>query len=184
MNTFEADFEAEKQKMMAFMEAHDEFTRKEVLDHVGGPTGRRKNFLATLRSRGTLRQRRRVGTTIYYTLQDPTKLMERAAEKRATPEGAMWTSIRVMRQFTLADIVTSLAATENAVDEAAAQKYCTSLLAAGYVKVTLKARPAQKRPAQYQLVRDTGPLPPHVKRMQVVIDANTDRVAHVHGARL
>lgn len=184
MNTFEADFEAEKEKMMAFMQRHDEFTRKEVLDHVGGPTSRRKNFLVTLRTKGLLRLTRRVGTVTYLTVKDPSEMAVRAAEKRKTPEGAMWTSIRVMKHFTLADVVTSLCSTDNAVSEVQVQKYCSSLLAAGYLKVTLKARPAQKRPAQYMLIKDSGPLPPRVKRMQVVVDENSDKVVHVHGARL
>ncbi|MBW4708657.1 hypothetical protein KX928_12765 [Roseobacter sp. YSTF-M11] len=184
MNTFEADFEAEKKIMMDFMQRHEAYTQAEILATVGGPTVRRKHFLVGLKKRGELRVVKRENNQIFYSLMDAEARQERASQKRATPAGAMWTAIRVLRQFTSQDIVASLAATDGPVSDAEAQKFCSALLSAQYLKVIQKARPSQARPARYLLIRDSGPLPPNIRRMQVVVDTNEDRVVHVQGARL
>ncbi|GIT85436.1 hypothetical protein [Roseobacter sp. OBYS 0001] len=184
MNTFEADFEQEKETMMAFMNAHPQFTNKEVLATVGGPTTRRKHFLRTLRAQGKINEVARKAGTPFYTMLSTEVAQQRAAIKRATPNGSMWGAMRALRQFTQADVVAALAATDKAVSADDVRKFASSLLAAGYLKVLQKARATGNRPARYQLVNDSGPLPPDVKRREVVIDANEDRVVHVQGARL
>ena len=75
----------------------------------------------------------------------------------------------------------ALAGSDAPVIEADARKFCSVLLDAGYLKVVQKARSHTDRPAIYLLVNNTGPLPPEIKRRQIVIDANQDRVVHVGG---
>ncbi|WP_436399321.1 hypothetical protein [Roseobacter sp. S98] len=184
MNTFKADFEAEKKVMMAYMQRHPMFTNAEVLDQVGGPTVRRNHFLRTLRKEGRMKLVTREGGTPFYSLLKTEERLKRAAKKRRTPEGAIWSAMRAMGRFTQGEIVSSLAATSEPATEADLRKYCSALLDAGYLKVLQKARPMSGRPARYMLLRDTGPLPPEIRRMQVLVDTNEDRVAHVRGARL
>lgn len=184
MNSFEADFEQEKKVMMAYMRAHPQVTNAEVLDQVGGPTTRRTHFLRTLRKRGEMVKVGRRATEPLYTVLAPEEAQARAAGKRATPKGAMWAAMRERKKFTQGEVISALAGTKSPVTEAEARSYCTSLLSAGYLKVLQKARSASGRPARYMLVRDSGPLPPDIKRMQVVVDPNEDRVVHVQGARL
>ena len=72
---------------------------------------------------------------------------------------------------------TDLAAHANtetvAVSQADAAAYCRALLAAGYLRVSVKASPKSAREAIYRLARDTGPRPPREKRVRAVVDANT-----------
>ncbi|NRB20345.1 MAG: hypothetical protein HRU33_23105 [Rhodobacteraceae bacterium] len=49
-----------------------------------------------------------------------------------------------------------------------------------HLKDTRRGRTATQS-LRYHLVRDTGPLPPTVKRVPVVTDANEGRVVYVQG---
>ncbi len=85
----------------------------------------------------------------------------------------VWTSMRVMRRFTSADLQTTAEAGETAV-----QKFCRALLQAGYLviaKPRVSGRPGSRD--LYVLVRDTGPLPP-IRREDGsgVYDQNTGQV--------
>lgn len=181
MNVFEADFEVEKGQMMDFMTNHATFTNAEVLACVGGPTTRRDLFLRNLRKQGKMRMVGRQGNWPVYSLLSSHEAQTRAATKRATPRGAMWRAIRSLGRFTTEEIVAALAGSDAPVIEADARKFCSVLLDAGYLKVVQKARSHTDRPAIYLLVNNTGPLPPEIKRRQIVIDANQDRVVHVGG---
>lgn len=97
-----------------------------------------------------------------------------------SPEENLWTAMRRLRSFTPTDL--SAHATTDTVDVGLekASEYCRSLLAAAYLRVTRKADPASRREAIYSLARETGPRPPHEKRVRALIDPNTCEV-HVIG---
>lgn len=72
-----------------------------------------------------------------------------AAEGRAR----IWQAVRVMRRFKVADIEMATELKNGAIG-----LFLRTLARAGYLQVVFKARGL--RPTVYQLVRDSGPLPP------------------------
>lgn len=97
-----------------------------------------------------------------------------------TPEENLWSAMRGLKTFRPTDLAAH--ATTEAVkvgpDEALA--YCRSLLAAGYLAVSVKAVPGQ-REAIYRLVRNTGPRPPQERRVRAVVDPNLDEIVVIGG---
>lgn len=82
-----------------------------------------------------------------------------------------WQSMRVMRRFTQADLLT----VAPAVGKSALTKYCRALEAAGFLRIVqprLNGRPGSHN--VYMLVRDTGPKAPIRHRdWSGVYDRNT-----------
>lgn len=95
--------------------------------------------------------------------------------KARTAEDNMWTAMRGLKSFTPTDLAAHSASPALPVDADAAQAYCRSLLAAGYLGVMRKAEPG-RREAIYRLARNTGPKPPREKRVRAVIDDNTNAI--------
>ncbi len=85
-----------------------------------------------------------------------------------TKQQKVWTAMRILRTFTLAD----LAATTE-VCEKDCYRYVHPLMRAGYVAAT-RERSLHRR--VYRLVRNTGPRAPGVRRLTVT-DRN-DRTVH------
>lgn len=67
------------------------------------------------------------------------------------------------------------------IKEATAKDYCKRLLAAGYLRVLVKADPHADRIARYQLIRPSGPKAPQVQRVRQVYDPNTGAVYAAEG---
>lgn len=100
--------------------------------------------------------------------------VEAGAQPRArSGQENLWTAMRRLRAFTPTDLVAHAATETVKVTLQRAQAYCSSLLAAGYLRAERKAQPG-KREAVYRLIRNTGPRPPMEKRVRAVIDENTD----------
>lgn len=91
---------------------------------------------------------------------------------RTAPEN-MWHAARRLRTFSPTDLAAHANTETVAVSQAEAAAYCRALLAAGYLRVSVKASPKSAREAIYRLARDTGPRPPREKRVRAVVDANT-----------
>lgn len=62
------------------------------------------------------------------------------------------------------------------IPEETAKDYCKRLLAAGYLRVLVKADPHAKRIARYRLIRASGPQAPQVQRVRQIFDPNTGEV--------
>jgi hypothetical protein len=90
-----------------------------------------------------------------------------------TPEGNMWRTMRRMPNFTPIDLVAHSNAGGVEVSIEKARTYCRLLLQAGYLRVRETAIHGQ-RPARYQLVRNTGPKAPEVRRVRVMLDMNDE----------
>jgi hypothetical protein len=90
----------------------------------------------------------------------------------------MWRAMRGLKTFSPLDVSAHATTAKIAVSEQDARKFCGVLVKTGYLKVRQKAIPG-KRPPIYQLVGDTGPNPPVVKRVQVVIDGNNGSIHNV-----
>lgn len=87
--------------------------------------------------------------------------------------GQLWRAMYMGRDFTYSDLIHS-ASIE--IPEATAKDYCKRLLAAGYLKVLIKADPHKARPAKYRLIRHSGPAAPQVQRVRQIYDPNTGAV--------
>ena len=88
-----------------------------------------------------------------------------------TSHGNMWRAARMLGEFSARDIAAHSCTELVAVSEADAGAYCSALLAAGYLRVTQKAIP-ERRVARYRLIRNTGALPPRVRRVKALVDPN------------
>lgn len=89
----------------------------------------------------------------------------------SSPEGNMWTVMRRLRQFSPTDLAAHSNAGGVEVTIEQARAYARALMAAGYLKVRVTAQPGV-REAVYQLIGNTGPRAPVVKRVSGVFDPN------------
>ncbi|WP_010142193.1 hypothetical protein [Oceanicola sp. S124] len=94
----------------------------------------------------------------------------------------MWRSIYMLREFTHEDIAAHATTLSVQVTKETAKTYVSMLLKCGYLKVLRKAEPVKGRLAKYQLVRNTGPLPPKIQRVKRIYDPNTHEVFEPRGA--
>ncbi|MGR3481658.1 hypothetical protein [Salipiger marinus] len=92
-------------------------------------------------------------------------------DQAASPEGNMWRAMRRLGAFTPTDVAahSNAGGVEVSLDKARA--YCRQLLGAEYLRVRVTAIPG-RRDARYQLIRDTGPLPPRSTLVRGVLDPN------------
>lgn len=92
----------------------------------------------------------------------------------------IWRSMRMLKQFSAADLLLHSTTPDVQISDSHVRVYCLRLFEAGYLKVVQKASPP-KRAAVYRLIRDTGPRPPKVQRVQQVFDPNTGTVYPAEG---
>lgn len=84
------------------------------------------------------------------------------AFKKSTPRRQVWMSMRIMRTFSQQDLLNTTESSYRTV-----RRYLSALVNAGYVRQ--KGRGSD---ARYQLLRNTGPMPPAIKGSKL-IDQNT-----------
>lgn len=89
----------------------------------------------------------------------------------------MWTVMRKFRAFSPTDLVAHCAVP---VDVKLATAYCQTLLAAGYLGVTKKAKPPLTQ-AIYRLTNPTGPRAPRTRNIRCLIDSNTGQTLPLTG---
>ena len=168
-------------RLMAFMKSHRKFTRHEFhsVENVSGVAVRR--VFTELKTSGILRQVGKSGNLPLYSIYSQEAELKGKADQRLSKEGRMWTAIRIFKVFTPQDLEISLAGTDEPIKPADIQKYCSVLVRAGFLRTLLKAIPG-KRPARYQLVRNSGPLPPVRKRVTVVFDPNRECIIQPEGS--
>ena len=97
-----------------------------------------------------------------------------------TPRGNMWRAMQMMQAFSAADVAVHATTDTVTVSIEDASAWCQMLTRAGYLRVVRKAAPPVKA-AVYRLVQNTGPRPPELRRVSVVVDGNTGRVMHMTG---
>ncbi len=97
-----------------------------------------------------------------------------------SPEKNMWTAMRMLKVFSPEDV--AVQARTEAVDITLeqARTFCRMLVRGHepYLKVRRTAVPG-RRDAAYQLIRDTGPLPPREARVRAIYDPNLVAFTHV-----
>lgn len=82
----------------------------------------------------------------------------------------MWNAMQVLKSFSSTDLAFNASTPEHRVAEAEAQRYCQSLLLAGYL--------VKRTDGKYTLIASmwTGPHPPQIQRTKQVYDPNLQRV--------
>lgn len=88
----------------------------------------------------------------------------------ATREGAAWTVMRRFSSFSIKDVEVLMAGTGFEGHQRFLNGYVRGLVAAGVLALRVKAKAG--RAAQYQLVKDVGPLPPQRKTVALTYDPN------------
>lgn len=170
----------EDKELWDFVRQQTRFTRDFVLAQKIAPANKTKLFLRKLTFSGLLRTAGCEDKIPYFTALSPLELMNRSQDKRLTNEGRIWTAMRTAGSFTIEDLLMTFTGLEDGFSEARIRRYCGVLETAGYLKDARRGR-AKQQPVRYQLIRNTGPLPPTVKRTPVVIDHNIGKVVHVQG---
>ncbi|WP_457571287.1 hypothetical protein [Desulfovulcanus sp.] len=79
----------------------------------------------------------------------------------------MWRAMRILKQFTLQDLVAGASTEEHNVALEEAKTYCRFLLRAGYLR---------QRDNVFRLVNYTGPKAPMIQRIKRVFDPNLNKV--------
>lgn len=112
-------------------------------------------------------------------LPEATVLSEIAGGRKCAREN-LWRTMRALLTFTARDAAICSTTDDVAVSEEAAQDYCQMLTRSGHLVVLQRAQPG-RRPAIYQLVRNTGPRPPKERRLTAVYDENLDEYPYIAG---
>ena len=85
----------------------------------------------------------------------------------------MWRAMRMLRQFTIADLVATAEASH-----ANATRFVWALTRAGYLRIVTPKRSGRKGGAAvYLLARDTGPYAPRHRRDGTIFDSSGSDVA-------
>lgn len=101
------------------------------------------------------------------------------AAKRAHKRQRIWSAMRILRSFTLAD----LQATCELPNKGSAATFVAALRRAGFVSAR-RGNCGRHEPVQFRLVRDSGPhCPSIVHGGQTVWDPNTDTDYVIGGAQ-
>lgn len=90
----------------------------------------------------------------------------------------MWRTMKILKRFSLADLVACSSTEEHPVSFDEAKTYVRFILRAGYLK---KCDDATFQRAVFQLVRWTGPKPPMIQRIKQVWDQNLKKVVWPKG---
>lgn len=85
----------------------------------------------------------------------------------------LWRGMTMLKDFSYDDLVQSATV---AISDETAKAYCKMLLAAGYLRVLVKADPASARRARYRLIRNKGPKAPMIQRIKQVYDPNSREI--------
>ncbi|MEL7112611.1 MAG: hypothetical protein AAGK93_06665 [Pseudomonadota bacterium] len=106
--------------------------------------------------------------------------LDKDAFSSVSPEKNMWTAMRMLKMFTPRDI--AVQARTDAVDITLeqARAFCRMLVRGEqpYLKARRTAIPG-RREATYQLIHDTGPIPPRECRVRAIYDANLAAFTHM-----
>lgn len=90
----------------------------------------------------------------------------------------MWRSMRILKDFSIKDLVATASLQEAPIAEGEAAFYCLCLARAGFLYEIQPNKRFRFLPSQY-----TGPRSPMVRRVREVVDANTGEVKWSGDAR-
>lgn len=117
------------------------------------------------------RAARDAGVRIETGVTGPTRAARRP--KRTTLRQRAWNAMRILRTFTVPDIVTAIALAGDGAPEKSVRSYFRALAEAGYLAKSGRRRPGTAPGSNgypvYSLRRDTGPVAPVISQVAPVI---------------
>lgn len=124
---------------------------------------------------------KRVGRNLYRTsAKGEPKFRDRLSSSRSLkPLEQMWFAMRRLKVFSHLDIQMNANTTKVCVTQNDARKYCQLLAEAGYLRVKRKA--TKVKIAQYQLIKDTGPIAPKERKVKAIYDENLGDHTYIKG---
>ncbi|WIX34926.1 hypothetical protein QO259_09905 [Salinicola sp. JS01] len=96
----------------------------------------------------------------------------------------LWRTIKIIGEFTAAQLAEAATTPRRAVAETTAQEYCQFLALAGYLHITRAG--GANLPARYRLAsgRWTGPMAPQIRRTKELYDPNTQEVVYTRVTKI
>lgn len=183
IENFTPETKAERE-IWAFMTEHRRFAYDDIAAATSTTIKGREDFYKKLRDLGILKRCGQEGHRHMFTVMSTEDTVKFAAKKRCTDQAALWASMRIMGVFSPDDLELTLSARTPKIERTEIVKYCSQLLSAGYLVVVQKANHKSKRPARYRLAKNTGPLPPQMRQLRVMVDQNEERASWINGVRL
>jgi hypothetical protein len=99
--------------------------------------------------------------------------------KPATATDQMWSAMRAMASFSPTSLANHADVGSADVTVEAARTYCRALMQAGYLRVIRRAGAGNE--AVYRLLKRSGPTAPILRRIQAIVDRNTDETIVLKG---
>ncbi len=167
----------QERKIWQFISAHRHFTNGDVMAAFPENPLETMGFLRALRAARVVKFWGREKTSIFYTVHSPKEQRAAAKDLRSSTEGAIWSAIRIKRRFRPLELHQALLPTLPDLSLNEVTRYCRTLTKAGYIK---PPKPTKKitRETPFNLVNNTGPLPPQSQRVTVIVDPNEDRISY------
>jgi len=162
-----------RQKLWKLMRKMKQFTAVELARKTGYNPATVREYLYGLKKAGYVRviSCGRWNRKVYELVKDAPEPPRVKRDGTPVTEGIgreqMWRSIRILKQFSLEDIVATSNTEEQIISKETARKYLRYLVYAGYLV---------RDGSIYILVKNTGPKPPQVQRIQRVYDPNLKEV--------
>lgn len=156
----------------------NEFTARQLAEQTGTGIATARRRINIWRDAGECELLRTEGKAQVFRLTEEVATSPAPDLNRNSPEAAFWTAMRILRRFDPTDVIASISAARAGLELHDARAYCQLLMRAGYLRCIAPAKPG-KREACYQLVKNTGPMAPHPRRLRVLIDPNEGGVAWV-----
>jgi len=137
----------------------------------------RTDFLRRLKAAKVIRFWGRDEGKVYYTTQSAKEGRDAARDLRSTPEGAIWTAIRIKKRFRPSDLLNALRQSREDITMGDVTRYCRTLMTAGFIR---PPKPTTRITAEtpFLLINNAGPLPPRKRIMTVVIDPNVEKIVY------
>lgn len=180
MTEFRSDMERMAWRMVKDV---PEFDRK-FLERRSVHENTARSFIKRWLLAGRIREVRKEDRTPFYAPVDAAEAarVETTAmqSREVSPEGNMWRAMRRHTTFTPIDLAALSSVGEVDVTVEKARSYCRHLLEAGYLRVRETAIPGKRQP-RYQLIRNTGPMAPVVRRVSGVQDPNKETFTPLNG---
>jgi len=93
----------------------------------------------------------------------------------------MWRTMRILSEFSAADLAINASTTDHTVSLNSAKEYCHFLQNAGYLATPRMGKSGQPSLYRFLPSRYTGPKPPQIQSVKQVYDPNTKKVMWSQG---
>ncbi|WP_342596345.1 hypothetical protein AAGT95_09615 [Salinicola lusitanus] len=156
------------------------------------PASRITDYLRGLTAAGYLERNdphKKPGKVVEYRLArdigfEAPRVRRDGSEPPAPGREQLWRTMKIIGEFTAADLASAATTPDRTIAEATAHEYCKFLARADYLAITREPGPAL--PTRYRLAagRWTGPMAPQIRRTKELYDPNTKSVVYSRVTRV